>query len=121
MLRAHDTATRQLSEVSEIVEGRLVAAQQELTEEMKRLQISLYVFGDEFTGDSIDEVVKSVDRINRPDRSGERRVRIHAVGFPVMFALAGTDQHTGVRFATLMRILCERNGGAFVALNRNHP
>jgi len=43
------------------------------------------------------------------------------VGFPVMFALAGTDQHTGVRFATLMRILCERNGGAFVALNRNHP
>ena len=30
-------ASRQLSEVSEIVEGRLLAAQQELTEEMKRL------------------------------------------------------------------------------------
>ena len=84
-------------------------------------KVSLYVFGDEFTGDSIDEVVKTVDRINKPDRRGERRVRIHAVGFPVMFTLAGTDQHTGVRFATLMRILCERNGGAFVALNRNYP
>ena len=31
-------ASRQLSEVSEIVEGRLVAAQQELTDEMRRLQ-----------------------------------------------------------------------------------
>jgi len=30
-------ATRQLSEVREIVEGRLLAAEQELTEEMKRL------------------------------------------------------------------------------------
>jgi hypothetical protein len=31
-------ASRQLSEVSEAIEGRLLAAQQELTEEMKRLQ-----------------------------------------------------------------------------------
>ena len=27
-------------------------------------KISIYVFGDEFTGDSIDEVLKTVDRIN---------------------------------------------------------
>ena len=29
--------------------------------------------------------------------------------------------NTGVRFATLMRLLCERNGGAFVALNDLTP
>jgi hypothetical protein len=44
-------------------------------------------------------------------------VRIHAVGFPVMFSVASAGESTGVRFATLMRILCRRNGGTFVALN----
>jgi hypothetical protein len=28
---------------------------------------------------------------------------------------------TGIRFAMLMRALCERNGGAFVALNSLTP
>src|SRR5688572_91903 len=49
----------------------------------KDKKISLYVFGDEFTGPSVDSVVKGVDIINREDESGERRVRIHAIGFPV--------------------------------------
>ncbi|MFQ5669072.1 MAG: VWA domain-containing protein [Acidobacteriota bacterium] len=80
-------------------------------------KISIYVFGDEFSGDSIDEVVKTIDRINRRDASGRLRVRIHALGFPVIFSLAGVPTYTGVRFATLMRILCERNDGTFVGLN----
>jgi hypothetical protein len=75
--------------------------------------ISLYVFGDEFTGPSIDSVVKAVDVINREDQTGDRRVRIHAVGFPVR---PDAPQYTSVRFATLMRILCQRNGGSFVGL-----
>jgi hypothetical protein len=78
------------------------------------LKISLYVLGDEFTGSSIDSVVRSVDMINREDNSGRRRVRIHAIGFPVR---PDAPQYTSVRFATLMRILCERNGGTFVGLN----
>jgi hypothetical protein len=78
------------------------------------LRISLYVLGDEFTGSSIDSVVRSVDMINREDKSGRRRVRIHAIGFPVR---PDAPQYTSVRFATLMRILCERNGGTFVGLN----
>ena len=49
-------------------------------------KISLYVFGDEFTGASIEAVIDTVDRINRGDGSGQRRVRIHGVGFPVQFA-----------------------------------
>jgi hypothetical protein len=76
-------------------------------------KISLYVFGDEFTGASIDSVVKGVDIINREDATGERRVRIHAIGFPVR---PDAPQYTSIRFATLMRILCQRNGGSFVGL-----
>jgi len=84
-------------------------------------KISLYVLGDEFTGDSIDEVVKTVDRINTRDAQGNRRVRIHGIGFPTIFTVSGGEEHTGVRFAILMRLLCERNGGAFVALNTIRP
>ena len=83
--------------------------------------ISLYVFGDEFTGDSIDRVLRTVDHLNRPDRSGQRKVRIHAIGFPTIFSQARYGENTGVRFATLMRLLCEQNGGAFVALNSLTP
>ncbi len=44
--------------------------------------------------------------------------RIHAVGFPVMFSVPGVSNTTGVRFATLMRLLCRQNGGTFVGLSR---
>ena len=74
-------------------------------------KISIYVFGDDFQGESIEKVVDRVDRMNRVDATGERRVRIHAVGFPVVL---GT--RTGDRFAALMRELTYRNNGTFVAL-----
>ena len=45
-------------------------------------------------------------------------MRIHAVGFPVMFSVPGVANTTGVRFATLMRLLCRQNGGTFVGLSR---
>ncbi|MEE4361451.1 MAG: hypothetical protein V2I63_07990 [Pseudomonadales bacterium] len=80
-------------------------------------KISIYVFGDEFTGDSISAVVDTVDRINRADESGQRRVRIHGVGFPVQFSRPENLQGTGIRFAALMRELARRNGGTFVGLN----
>ena len=75
--------------------------------------ISLYVFGDEFTGPSIQEVVDTIDRINRASGSGERLVRIHALWFPIP---GQYPQQTSMRYATLMRILAERNGGVFVGL-----
>jgi hypothetical protein len=80
----------------------------------KDKKISLYVFGYEFTGPSIDSVVKAVDIINREDETGDRRVRVHAIGFPVR---PDAPQYTSIRFATLMRILCQRNGGTFVGLD----
>jgi hypothetical protein len=76
-------------------------------------KISIYVFGDEFTGPSINDVVKAVDLVNRPDDKGDRLVRINALGFPVNPA---APQYTSIRYATLMRILCQRNGGTFVGL-----
>ncbi|NJD33211.1 MAG: VWA domain-containing protein [Gammaproteobacteria bacterium] len=78
------------------------------------LKISLYYFGDEFTGSSIDSVMRTVDMLNREDKSGQRRVRIHALGFPVR---PDAPQVTSIRYAMLMRVLCERNGGTFVGLN----
>lgn len=84
-------------------------------------KISIYVLGDEFTGESIAQVVDIVDRINHKDAEGNRLVRIHAVGFPVQFIRAPSMQTTGIRFATLMRELTYRNGGAFVGLNDFQP
>ncbi len=75
--------------------------------------ISIYVFGDEFTGPSIQEVVDTIDRINRAAGTGERLVRIHSLGFPIP---GQYPQHTSMRYATLMRILSARNGGVFVGL-----
>ena len=80
-------------------------------------KISLYVLGEEFTGNSIDAVLETVRRINRKSDRGERHARIHGIGFPTVFTLAGVREYTGVRFATLMRLLCHENGGTFVALN----
>lgn len=80
-------------------------------------KISLYVLGDEFSGNSIRDVVNAVDRINAPGSDGERLVRIHAIGFPVIFSQPARYQTTGIRFATLMREVTRRNGGTFVGLN----
>lgn len=80
-------------------------------------KISLYVLGDEYTGNSIAEVVDVVDRINREDADGNRLVRIHGIGFPVYFSQPRRGQTTGIRFATLMRELARKNGGTFVGLN----
>jgi hypothetical protein len=77
-------------------------------------KISIYVFGDEFQGNSMEKVLRDIDRINVEDENGDRRVRIHAIGFPYNFT--GTPPQSSQRFAGLMRVLCERNGGTFVAL-----
>ena len=84
-------------------------------------KISLFVFGDEFSGNAIQPVIDEVDRINRATKDGTRRVRIHAVGFPVMLRDRVGRGNTGERFATLMRILSQKNGGTFVGLNNTRP
>ncbi|MEO0576018.1 MAG: VWA domain-containing protein, partial [Pseudomonadota bacterium] len=74
-------------------------------------KISLYVFGDEFTGRSVESVADAVDKINRPDANGRPLVRIHGIGFPLLFNSPGRIQRSTEQFAALMRELCKRNGG----------
>ena len=80
-------------------------------------KISLYVYGDEFTGNSISKVISYVASINPRGADGKPQVRIHAIGFPTQFANPPHLQQTGIKFAALMRELTRRNGGTFVGLN----
>ena len=81
----------------------------------KDKKISIYVLGDEFQGNSAEAVMRQIDGINIEDENGDRRVRIHAIGFPYSFG-GSSIPPSSQRFAGLMRLLCERNGGTFVAL-----
>lgn len=83
----------------------------------KQKKISIYVFGDEFTGKSIREVSNVINRLNPKDRNGKSKIRIHGVGFPIPINAPEHFQVTSQRFATLMREVSYKNGGTFVGLN----
>jgi hypothetical protein len=76
--------------------------------------VSIYVFGDDFTGDTIETVIRTVERLNPRDEKGRRRMRIHAIGFPVYLDRPSERVY---RFAALMRELAYRNDGTFVGLS----
>ena len=73
-------------------------------------KLSIYIFGDEYSGSSYDPVINAVVNLNRNRVSGDSLARIHAVGFI-------SNYSTG-RFATLMREVTRRNNGTFIALPR---
>jgi hypothetical protein len=80
---------------------------------------SIYVFGDDFNGRSIEEVVQVVRRLNPKATSGQALVRIHTFGFPVLPILLPNNAQANAhftRFAHLMRTLAEENSGSFVGL-----
>ena len=79
--------------------------------------ISIYFFGDDFQGEFIEPVVDRIDQINAIGNENIRRVRIHAVGFPVYFDVNSSSFPPSViRFSNLMRELTTRNNGTFVGL-----
>ena len=81
-------------------------------------KISIYVIGDDFQpGGSIQDVLQTIDRINVEDENGDRLVRIHGIGFPVIFAGRERYRQSVYRYSTLMREMTQRNGGTFVGLN----
>lgn len=80
-------------------------------------KISIYVFGDDFTGSSISEVVNVVNRLNPKDANGEPRIRIHAVGFPMPLNAPARAQLANKRFSALMREITRQNGGTLVGIN----
>ena len=81
-------------------------------------KISIYVIGDDFQpGGSIQNVLQTIDRINVEDDNGNRLVRIHGIGFPVIFSNPRQYRQSVYRYSTLMREMTQRNGGTFVGLN----
>jgi hypothetical protein len=78
-------------------------------------KISLYIYSDDFAYGSINGVVREIDRRNKADEEGNRLVRIHGVAFPMYWDATGS-MLTGGALAILMRAICQRNGGTFVAL-----
>lgn len=78
-------------------------------------RISLYVFGDDFSGGLMQNVVDTV-RSKNAAGSKNSRVRIHTIGFPVLLTQPGAGKNAA-RFAALMRRLAEDNNGSFVGLS----
>ncbi|NWF39158.1 hypothetical protein F3F96_08425 [Mariprofundus sp. NF] len=72
------------------------------------ISLSIYIFGDDYTGSSYDAVVDSVEKLNRNKITGKQLAKIHAVGFMSNYATN--------RFSILMREVTKRNGGTFLAL-----
>ncbi len=69
--------------------------------------MSVYVFGDDYTGGNYDSTIARITKMNKGGKSN-RLAKIHGVGF--------LSEHTTNRFAILMRELTKRNGGTFIAL-----
>ena len=75
-------------------------------------RIGIYVIGDEFTGDSMQQAIDSIARLNAED-SRRPRARIHAIGFPEG---GGMPPFTNIQFSALMRVVTAQNGGTFVGI-----
>lgn len=74
------------------------------------IRLSIYIFGDDYSGSSYDPVINALERLNTNRITGKKLARIHAVGF--------ISNYSRGRFATLMREVTRRNDGTFVALPR---
>jgi hypothetical protein len=75
-------------------------------------RMSIYVIGDEFTGESMQVAADSIARLNAAD--GKRpRARIHAIGFPEG---GGMAPFTNIQFSALMRVVTTQNDGTFVGI-----
>ena len=72
--------------------------------------VSIYIFGDEYSGSSYDPVIEALLKLNSNPTNGEQLSRVHAVGF--------ISQYSTGRFATLMREVTRRTNGTFLALPR---
>ena len=73
-------------------------------------KVSIYIFGDDYTGSSYDPVIATLSRLNKNRITGEPKARVHAIGF--------ISLQTEGRFETLMREVTRQNNGTFVALPR---
>jgi len=72
------------------------------------IKVSIYIFGDEYSGSSYSKVIDQLLKLNRNRVNGSFLARVHGIGF--------LSVYTTERFATLMREVARLNGGTFIAL-----
>jgi len=72
------------------------------------ISLSIYIFGDDYTGSSYDTVINALVDLNTNKITGKRLAKIHAIGFLSNYATN--------RFSILMREVTRRNGGTFLGL-----
>ena len=72
------------------------------------ISLSIYIFGDEYSGSSYDPVINALVNLNKNRGTGKKLAKVHAVGF--------ISSHSTGRFATLMREITRLNDGTFLAL-----
>jgi len=99
--------TWQSASNSSPVEGLEVALKTYVNPNVK---VSIYIFGDDYTGSSFDPVIDALVKLNTNKVTGGRLARVHGVGF--------LSQYSTNRYATLMREVARRNDGTFIALPR---
>lgn len=71
--------------------------------------MSIYVFGDDYTGEPYELVLSKIRTLNRGPR-GQRLAKIHGIGF--------ISQHNTKRFPLIMRALTAEHGGTLLGLPR---
>lgn len=71
-------------------------------------KVSIYIFGDDYTGSSYDPVIQTLNRLNTNRVTQKPQARVHAIGF--------LSLQTRGRFEILMREVTRQNNGTFVAL-----
>lgn len=79
-------------------------------------RMGVYIFGDEFP-QTASKVLREMDEMNPVNpQTGKRYVTINAVGFPFRLSRDPRPDHTGYKFAHLMRELTYRHDGAFMVV-----
>ncbi|MDA8637736.1 hypothetical protein N9L49_03885 [Rhodospirillales bacterium] len=89
------------------VEGLEVALKRYVNPNTK---VSIYIFGDDYSGSSYDPVINALSNLNTNKITGAPLARVHGVGF--------ISNYTTGRYAILMREVARRNNGTFIALSR---
>lgn len=87
------------------VEGLSIALK---TYTKKTDSLSIYILGDDYTGNTYDPVIRTLNQLNTNPKTGRRIARVHAIGF--------RSGPSNGKFATLMREVTRQNRGTFLAL-----
>lgn len=73
-----------------------------------RQKLSIYVFGDDFSGGDFDQALAEINSLNYNKITNSKFARIHAIEF--------SSPRSSDRFPILMRAVAEQNNGTFLSI-----